>query len=384
MKEKLDAFYEKYNHIGKIFFFTALTIELIIMMLGHSAFVIPFRGRITHVAFVLFGCKVLLTKYTKKEWVVILLLGIIGTCSYIAVDDEWVIRIILMVIASKEISLKKVVKYTFYVSLVGATLIIALSLLGIGGQIVDVRDYGRGAVESRWCLGFSHANNLHGTLWYIISLGLFIFKDKIRWYHGVILTIVNIGLYLLTISRTGLIVTELVIIATLIYAYYPKIACWNWIYIFGVLGTIFCAGIGIYVVAFGIEGNEVLQKMSTLLTGRLELLTWWENIGDWTLFGDARERKPTDVGFITIVSRYGYVIFSLYLVCILLMIYYQCRNKKWMEFVLLMTCVFYTFMESTYTINVYLLCNFTFLLLLGTWNHLLMKGRTDESIQSKK
>lgn len=113
--------------------------------------------------------------------------------------------------------------------------------------------------------------------------------------------------------------------------------------------------------------------------GRLAILAWWEDIADWTLFGDARERKSTDVGFIALVSRYGYVIFALYLRCIFLMIYYQYRNKKWMEFVLLMTCVFYTFMESTYTINIYLLGNFTFLLLLETWNQLLLNGEKHES-----
>lgn len=380
MREKIDSFYENNSQIAAIFFGIAITIELFIMMVGHSAFDLPYCGRLTHIAFVLFGCKVLFTKYTKKEWLIIWGLGIIGTLSYMSVDDEWVIRIVMMIVASKGIDIKNVIKYAFWVSLVGTLVIIALSLFGVGGQMVDVRDYGRGAVEARWCLGFSHANNLHGTIWYVSSLGLYAFGDKIRWYHGVLLTIANIGLYLLTISRTGLIVTEMVIIATVIYAYYPKIASWNWIYILGVLGTIFCAGIGIYVVISGIEGNAVLQKISNLLTGRLELLTWWENIADWTLFGDARERKPTDIGFITIVSRYGYVILVLYLICVLLMVYYQCRNKQWMEFVLLMTCVFYTFMESTYTINVYLLCNFTFMLLFGTWNHLLMKGRTDESI----
>lgn len=384
MKEKIDTLYKKYDRMAKFLFFAGFTIELLIMMAGHSAFEIPYRGRLTHIAFLLFGCKVLLTKYTKNEWAFIFLGAIIGTCSYVSVGDEWVIRIIMMIVASKDINIKKVIRYTFWASLAGTILIILLSLLGIGGQIVDVRDYGRGAVEARWCLGFNHANNLHGTCWYVISLGLLTFKDRIRWYHGAILTLFNIVLYLLTISRTGLVVTELVIIAAVVYAYYPRIADWNWIYILGVLGTLFCAGIGIYTVIFGIEGNEILEKMSDLLTGRLELLTWWEDIGEWTLFGDARDRKPTDVGFITLVSRYGYVIFTLYVITILLMIFYQYRNKQWMEFVLLLTSVFYTFMESTYTINVYLLCNFTFLLLLGTWNYLLVRGRTDESIQSKK
>ena len=48
-------------------------------------------------------------------------------------------------------------------------------VLGVGGMVVDVRDYGRGGVENRFCLGFSHANNLHGTLWYVMALLLYLF-----------------------------------------------------------------------------------------------------------------------------------------------------------------------------------------------------------------
>ena len=287
--------------------------------------------------------------------------------------EEWFIRIVMLIIASKNISIHKAVKYLFYIAASGAIIIIILSLLGYGGQTVDIRDYGRGSVEARWCLGFSHANNLHGTLWYVVSLGILTYINKLKWYHGVLLTILNYYLYTLTISRTGFLVTEIVILAALLYVYYPRISGWKWIYAAGGIGTAFCAFIGIFVVAFGIFSLPGLKGLSDMLTVRLEVLSWWESIEQWSLFGDGRERKLTDVGFITLVSEYGYVIFTIYLLCLFVMIYYYCRNKKWMEFIVLMTCVLYTFMESTYVFNVYLLGNFTFVLLLGTWNRLLKK-----------
>lgn len=380
MKEIIAWFHTNKNKIANILFYTALSIELFLMMLGHSALEIPYRGRLTHVAFVLFGCKVLLTKYTKKEWLAIFLLGIIGTISYVTVDDEWVLRIVMLVIASKGMQLKQAAKYIFWVSLAGTAMIMVLSLFGIGGMLVDVRDYGRGDIESRWCFGFSHANNVHGTIWYVLSLGLFVYLHKTKWYHYLIFTIGNIGLYLLTLSRGGLIVVQLVIVAALLYRYYPRIAEWKWIYYVGVLGTVFCAGIGIYVTVFGIFGQKCLEKLNILLTRRLEMVAGYEKMEYWKLFGTVRERKPTDIGFITVLAEYGYAILAFYLICILFLIRYYCKNQKWMEFVLLMTCVFYTFMESTYTINVYLLCNFTFVLLIGTWNHLFTKGRENESV----
>lgn len=379
--EKLKSIFLLYKgRIAVALFYVGLSIELLIMMFGHSAYTIPYRGRILHVAFILFGVKTLLTKYSNKEWGIIFFLGVVGVISYISMGDEWFIRIVMMVVASKDISLEKVIRYTFWIALVGTVLIVGMSFAGIGGKLVDVRDYGRGGVEARWCFGFNHANNVHGTLWYIVSLGLLSFIRKVKWYHGVLLTIGNMILYFFTISRTGFIVTELVILAAIIYAYYPKVAGWNWIYILGAVGTTFCALIGIFVVIFGVFSLPGLKNLSDLLTVRLEVLSWWESVEQWSMFGDGRERKLTDVGFITLVSEYGYVIFTIYLVALILMIFYYCRNKKWMEFIVLMTCVLYTFMESTYTINVYLLCNFTFLLLLGNWNRLLER----ELVQGKE
>ena len=373
MRQIKRVFVNNKERAAQYLFWTAFMIEALVMMFSHSAFELPYTGRILHVAFVLFGVKIVLTRYTRQEWIIIVLLGIVGVLSYFSMGEEWFIRIVMLIIASKNVSMHKAVKDLFYIATVGTIIIIVLSLLGYGGQIVDVRDYGRGSIEARWCLGFSHANNLHGTLWYVVSLGILTYINKLKWYHGVCLTILNYFLYTLTLSRTGFLVTEMVILAALLYVYYPRISEWKWIYAAGGVGTALCAFIGIFVVIFGIFSLPGLKGLSDMLTVRLECLTWWESTEMWSLFGDGRERRPTDVGFITLISEYGYVIFAIYLLCLFLMIYYYCRNKKWMEFIVLMTCVLYTFMESTYVFNVYLLGNFTFILLLGTWNRLLKK-----------
>lgn len=383
MKDMVTWFQSNKIKIAKTLFYIALSLELVVMMVGHSAFELPYRGRITHIAFVLFGCKLLLTPCSKKEWVAIIFLGIIGTISYVTIRDEWVIRIVMMVVASKNMDLKSIAKYIFWVSLIGTVIIIGLSLLGVGGQMVDIRDYGRGKVETRWCLGFNHANNVHGTIWYVVSLGMYAYLNKTRWYHYLLLTIMNIGLYTLTVSRTGLLLTQIILIVAFLYRYYSKISAWKWVYIAGMPMTLFWAGIGIYAVYIGNSFSPALKALSKLLTDRLELLYWWEKVEYWNLFGSTRERVPVDVGYITMVARYGYVILGLYVISILLLVWYYYKNQRWMEFMILMACVFYTFMESTYTVNVPLLCNFTFVLLLGTWNHLLTKGRNDESVQSK-
>lgn len=383
MKRIKDWFCADKSKIANALFFTALTIELLLMMLGHGAVDLPYRGRITHVAFVLFGCKTLLTKYTKKEWAVIFLLGLLGTVSYFAVGDEWVIRIAMMVVSSKDVALERIIKYAFFISLAGTLLIVALSLLGLGGPLTDVRDYGRGEVECRWRFGFNHANNMHGTVWYVVSLGLLAYVQKTKWQHYVLLTLGNAGLYLLTVSRTGFVVTQTVIVAALIVRYFPKMAGWKLLYLSGVPVTVFCVGVGMYMVAFGdYPINAWLWELSKLLTGRLEMIAWYEQLEYWTLWGNVRERVPLDVGYINLLANYGYVILFCYVAVTLLMIAAYCKARALLPFAVLMATVFYTFMESTYTLNVYLLCNFTFLLLLGSWNRYFLRAGNGDCHES--
>ena len=56
---------EKREKIGYYLFFAGIMLELLVMVTDNAAnFTMPFRGRITHVAFALFLVKILLTKYS--------------------------------------------------------------------------------------------------------------------------------------------------------------------------------------------------------------------------------------------------------------------------------------------------------------------------------
>lgn len=369
LKKKILKIYHILSGKASIFFWLGFAIELFIMITGFSIFEIPFRGRLTHLAFFLFGIKIMLSNYKKTEWIIIIFLGIIATISYLNIGDEWVLRIVVMILASKGISFHQMIKWIFFISLIGLLSVVLLSVLGIAGDMNLTADFGRGGIETRWCLGFSHPNNLHGTVWYVLAAGL-LYRKGIKLFQAIILTIINLVLYSFTVSRTGFLVAEIMIVGALIYLYFPKIKKIRLFYHMGGLGSLFLVAISIYSAAFGVKHNLWLYKLSQLLTDRLESLIWWEDFNSWTLFGAEFEKEPVDIGFITIVSNYGYVILGIYLIAILLLIYDELKKEKFIEFLVLMTCVFYTFMESSFVINVPLLCNFTFVLLLGNWDHL--------------
>ena len=127
----------KLQKAGNILFFIGVAIELLVMMTDHSAITLPYRGRVTHVAFVFFGLKILTNKYSKKEWIVIVLAGLLGTLSYFTCTDEYVIRIVVMLVASKNIDYKKCIYLILYATIVGTALIMLLSIAGKMENTID-------------------------------------------------------------------------------------------------------------------------------------------------------------------------------------------------------------------------------------------------------
>jgi len=239
--------------------------------------------------------------------------------------------------------------------------------------------------EARWCLGFGHANNFHGTVWYLLSLIVYLYFEKLNWKHYLILTIGNALVYLLTVSRSGFIATQIVIVAACLLYYCKTLAQKLWIYVVGILGILGVIGISVISVCVNPQNSEILSFLNRCFTGRIILAYQHANISMWKwiscagVFGDA-----VDNGWVTIFFNYGYIIGIAFILFQLYLIYRTWQEKDGILLTLIVTCAFYTFMEATYTMNsAYLLANVSYIvamiLLSGRKNEVL-KGRVDESI----
>ena len=138
---------EKRDIIGYYLFFAGVMLELLVMVTDNAAnFTMPYRGRITHVAFALFIIKVLISKYQVKEWLALFGFGMLGAISYLTCDDEYIIRIVAIIFASKSVEISKILKCILFTTVVASFITILLSIGGISGQICETRHYGRGMV----------------------------------------------------------------------------------------------------------------------------------------------------------------------------------------------------------------------------------------------
>lgn len=354
---------KKKERLGNIAFYIGITIHLLLMVVGFGDWGIPFHGRLMQIAFAFFGVKILMTYYSKTEWLAMIALVGLGVLSYIGTGDEYVVSVIIMIFAAKGVDTRRVCKWIFLAALLFTVGTAILSLCGVGGIPVDIRDYGRGGEEARWCLGFGHANNFHGTVWYITALLIFLYVDKMDWRHYLILTIGNVVLYYFTISKGGLIATQLVILASFLLCYIKPLAKQAWIYGCGVLGIVGVFLISVISVSVEWTKSPILLLFDRLFTGRINLAYQHAHISMWKLISGAGEFGDTvDNGWVTMFFNYGYVFGILFVFFHLYLVYRAWKEKHAILLVMIITCVFYTFMEATYTVNSsYLLSNLCYI-----------------------
>ena len=198
---------EKIPRIRKILFYMALTIELLLVIVDKSAVTNPYVSYFFRVTFLLTLAVVLLSQYTRREWIVLLVLTAISVVSYRLSGRNEMLRFTMFIAACREIDIPRALRYSFLVTLGGCLVIVLLSVTGILGSISLTQDYGRSdGVITRYTFGFGHPNSLQCMFFMLMLLGMYLYAQRMKWYTYLILLVANYGIYYLTDSRTGFIV----------------------------------------------------------------------------------------------------------------------------------------------------------------------------------
>lgn len=349
---------KKREKIGYYLFFAGIMLELLVMVTDNAAnYTIPYRGRITHVAFALFGIKIFLTNYKVKEWGVLGILTVIASSSYLTCGDEYVMRVVALVFAAKGVELRNVLKVILFAVVISTIIIVLLSFYSISGELFETRHFGRGEVETRYMFGFNHANNVHDMLWYLFAMTIMVKKERIRNLEMVLFGISNIVLYLFTKSRTGFIVIMLLVLLIFFVKNVRVSMIRSSLSIISILFLVCTMGLTLHASYYNVYTSRLVNRLDPYLTGRLQMLTEHAFIRDWTWFPGARSSEYVDNGFSTVFYCYGIVIGVLLIVLILALIRknFLCKNDY--QAAVLVSTILVLFMEATFIINVSLLFN---------------------------
>lgn len=363
MKEKITL-----QRVGQCAFYLALLLEIGIVIVDKSAYINPIEGRLFQITFLLCMIKIIMTKYSFKEWLVMAAFFVLGAISYFATGRNEIVRVVAFIAASKNVNLRNVLKITFYTTLVGVIMLVVLSLTGSLGQIFLETDYGRGGIEKRYCFGLGHPNALHCMFWALMTLGIYLYWKKLKWYHCVLLEFANVGLYLLTVSRTGVAVASVTVLIALVFCVFPGLQEKRWVYTAGIV----CCGVCVvFSVMAAIWGHDIplFAWMDKYLTGRLQWAYTDGRAGLWSLFSVPEHNAYFDMGFIRLFYWYGIVPGIAYIVVKGVQLFYCMKKKDAATFLVITMFVLYTVFEA-HAVSVYIARDYALLLMVGVWSEM--------------
>lgn len=382
-------FREKEGLLSKIAyysFYIAVIIEVLMVIIDKSNYTNPIEGRLFQLTFLLFLIKVCLTKYTRREYAVILLFCLLGAASYFITERNEIIRLVMFVAACKNIEMKKCLKMVFWLTLSGCLAIILLSVTGIYGAVSLTQDYGRGSIETRYTLGMGHPNALQCMVWALTALGIYLYREKMRFYHFVVVFILNVAAFVLSDSKTSF----LVAVFTIAVAYLSgeklpkrikKLCAWlNGVVVIGSIG----ASIVMAANAYRVYNHDwhcvsdpvtmLFVRLNDLLNGRIRILTetvgWEGSMNSWTLFSGPDSIYYFDMGWVRLFYWYGIIPGCVFVAVIVILLIYFLKKEDYLSIALIAAISLYTIAEA-HVISVYLARNYVFFLIGAAWCEIL-------------
>lgn len=374
------------SKIADNIFYLGIIIEVLLVIIDKSAYTNPIEGRVFQLTFVLFLIKVCMTKYSWKEYLFIFLSCLLGTVSYFATGRNEIIRFVMFMAACKDIDMQKCLKLVYYMTVAGCMVIVLLSVTGVYGAISLTQDYGRGGEETRYTLGMGHPNALQCMVWALTTLGLYLYAEKMKWYHYFPLIIVNLFFFKLTVSKTSLIVT-LFIIALAFLATRENQLCWRKVVgclsitvtllsiIFSVV--IACNAYRVYNYAWNIERSPIttiFAKLNDILNGRIRILV--ENdrfegtISTWSIFSKPENTYFFDMGWIRLFYWYGILPACIFIIFLIIVMIFCYKKQQYLALIMIASFAVYSVIEA-HAISVYLARNYVLFLLGQYWYQIL-------------
>ena len=358
--------------IGNIVFYTALVLEMLFVVLDKSDYILPYETWLFRLTFLMFAVKIACTKYTWKEWLCILIMGMLGLISLAMTGREEMIRVVAFVAAFKGIELKTSLKVTFYETLAGSLVIVLLSILGIYGTVSVTGHFrGGGIEETRYCLGMGHPNALHCMLFVLLVLGMALYHEKLKWYMYVLLQALNIGVYLLTDSRTGMLLTSGAILFGAFLCYGKKIREKKILYILSGLFVVCCVLFTIFVGIYGVEFS-FMRQIDIRINGRFQYGKSDGGVQYWSLFSNPDNQNYFDMGYMRLFYWYGIIPGILYMVTLCIMIWNCYKKKAYGALLVIMSFSAYMLIEA-HAISLYLGRNYILLFLGAMWYTILSR-----------
>lgn len=283
------------------------------------------------IALVLLFLKLIGTRYSKKEFFIILPLMALSLYNYRLCGNMYCFYNVLFVACMKDIDYTHLFRVLFFSTFSALLTIGLLSFADIGGVVSMTQDFGRGGIETRYCFGLYHPNLWHQAVARCIVFFSLGYKEQLKWPHFVILFFINMAAYNFSVSRTGLLAVSAFLLLMLLYKYAHKLLQHRFVKI-----CLFTATFGAYALytylIYDFANNLTIYAQlfdMKLATGRLGQAVKYLTQNPVRLLGTRFPNDSTlfDCGFLRMISESGYVLAGIFFILLFALLVKALKNN---------------------------------------------------------
>lgn len=351
------------ERVGKILFIAAFLMLLLVDYVSATGVRILFSGRAFQLAILFMGLKIVLTRYTRNEWVVLGLGGVLAVISFLHTHSYFVCMLIMLLMASKDVSARLLIRLYTVIVFVITALTAVLAVTGVRGDVFLVQDFRGDGLETRYCMGFTHPNTFHIVCIQLMLSLIWLYWKKLKWYHFGILFGINLLITYFTDSRTNLLIGSAVFIAYLLLKIWPGISRWIGIYLAGFGVLVLSLILSVLAPVYG-NTTPFLNKLDELWTHRIRLSYWVRFQSEVTLFSGEEFQVNCDMGFVNTAYNYGMVIVLLVIGIIIWKLFDITKRRDSVVLVGIVACMIF-YLGERFSSGEFITRNLMFVYMLG-------------------
>lgn len=273
----------------------------------------------------LFGIKLLLTKNSILEYLVIIFLVFWGSIVYLSSGEKSLLIFFTMMLGMKNISVERVFKTGAVIWTTAFISLYVLSIIGVIPEIAYMLDRAGWPPILRHALGYPHPNTLHIAYFILCVFILYSCKNLSPKYITAISAIMMFGncyVFMYSLSRNGLIITTFYLLLQVYFLWrkqFNRLETFLLNLIFPISATFL---IVLPLIIKKVNG-DLFEVLNRIFAGRFIFSWYFLTYKPMELFGIREIPLPTEADYV-IDSSYVYLLFKLgiiaYLVYFVVMI----------------------------------------------------------------
>ncbi|WP_097003397.1 hypothetical protein [Lacrimispora amygdalina] len=297
---------------------------------------------------VFLAVKVWLTDYEKYEIIIMMLFIALLGYVFFRTREKSLIITTITIFGCKDVDTRRALKYTLFVYIIGVTVRMGLSWLKIlpGKYFTASKS---GIRQIIYDFGFSNPNSAYNHILMISLMVVAVYKNKIKWYHYILMSFAMVAFYNMFFSRTG-ILTYIILCVFLLMLFtvnsnkVRKVLGLLYLFIPLCIASLSCVFLLMYRKHFA-----YLDNLNQYLTRRIELSYNAVCVSGINFFGSIdkswKQQYYVDNAYINLLINFGVLIFIICILSYLVSAFYYWKNQEYYVLILLATMSIYAFME---------------------------------------